>query len=213
MLLKFINCTYLQKQYFSAEYLASNRYIASNCELLSDKSIECHIHGPFERLLSMPVLAAGYTSVGTHVIADVKLGINPKYGNQRDSDFYILLSDGTDATGFLVPDRSNYRNLEPCSHIEGKPGKSLANRKNYYNGPRINSNNPVPQEFGFFFSTKQKWGSCVTATAYEGSYTTSGHYTAELHANNGLYLDIYSDNDRGEVYNFKYIIVDIQVDY
>ena len=203
----------LQKQYFSAEYLATKGYIASSCELLSDKSMECHIQGLFDRLLSMPVVPAGYTSAGTHVITEVKLGINPIRANQHDSDFILVLSDQKSAIGFMIHDRSNYGLTEPCFHVEGVPGNSFTGLKHLQNVPRINSNNPVPPEFDFFFSTKQKWGSCVTSTAYEGSYTTSGHYTFELQANDGLHLDIYSDDDLGEVYNFRYIIVDTQVDY
>ena len=156
-----------------------------------------------------------YATASYHVIANVKLGINPIYANTHDSDFLAVLSNGENATGFLIPDHSNYGYPyyhEPCFHVEGTPGNSLTDFSYYNNGPRINTNNPVPQEFEFFFSTKQKWSSCVTATAYEGSYTTSGHYSVELQANNGLYFDIYSEDNRGEVYNFKYIMVDIQTE-
>ncbi|XP_065883507.1 uncharacterized protein [Dysidea avara] len=206
---------FLKKRYFSADYLYTNGHLTPNCGLLSDKSIQCNYSSPFQQLLTVPVLPKDYTSAGTHVIAEVKLGIDSARANKHDTDFYLLLSDGYYANGFGISDHFSYRfnTGQPCFHLEGIPGDSLANLTTYTNGPKINVHNPVPQQFDFFFSTKQKWGSCITATAYEGSYTTSGHYTTELQANNGLYLDIYSEDDRGEVYNFKYIIVDIQMDY
>ena len=76
---------------------------------------------------------------------------------------------------------------------------SHAGQKYLQNGPLTNHNNPFPHEYDFFFSARQKWGSCVTATAYEGHYTTSGHYTYKLQADKGLYLDIYSDNNQFQV--------------
>ena len=195
----------------SADYLYAHGNPSSDCELVPQHSIECMNNGPFHRLLHLPLLPAGYTSVSTHVIAEVKLGIDSTNANTNDVDFYITLSDGHNATGFAITDRSNYnlQSAQPCHHAEGAAGSLWTNRGIFSNGPNINVNNPVPQQFDFFFSTKQKWGSCVTATAYEGSYTTSGHYTRELQANNGLYVDIYSDNEQEE-YTFKFIMVDIK---
>ncbi|XP_065888039.1 uncharacterized protein [Dysidea avara] len=203
------------KRYYSAEYLATHGSIAPNCGLLADKSLQCHLQSRFQRLLSIQLYPKGHVSDGGHVFAEVKLGIDTAFANENDSDFVVLLSDGQKAIGFIIADKSNYDYPyyhEPCFHLEGTPGETLTRRKSYSNGPKIHVNNTVPQEFDFYFSTKQKWGGCVTATAYEGSYTTSGHYTSELQANNGLYLDIYSEDDLGEMYTFKYITVDIQID-
>ena len=213
------NIELLQKQFFSAEYLYTNGHAAPSCELESDTTIECSYSSPFQQLLTIPILPANYTanssSANTHVIVEVRLGIDSSRANKYDMDFHLLLSDGHNANGFGVSDHFSYRfnTGQPCFHLEGVPGTSIANLTTFPNGPKINIHNPVPQQFDFFFSTKQKWGSCVTATAYEGSYTTSGHYTRELQANNGLYVDIYSDDDESEVYHFKYIMVDIQLEY
>ena len=97
-----------------------------------------------------------------HIIAEVKLGIDSSYANTHDSDFYLVLSDGYNSTGYTVQDRMNYE--MPCRPMEGTSGSSLKNRKYNEPGPPINTNNPVPQVFDFFFSTKQKWASCVTTT-------------------------------------------------
>jgi len=82
--------------------------------------------------------------------------------------------------------------LEPCFHVEGKPGYALKTIERHNNGPFVNVANPVPQEFDFLFSTKLKWEGCVTSTAYEGSYTTSDHYDTKLKPSEGLTLDIYA---------------------
>ena len=205
----------LQRRYYSAEYLANEPSVAPNCELLANKSLKCTLQTQFQRLLSIQLYPKDFVSVGGHVFAQVKLGIDTDFLDENDADFFVLLSDGQKAAGHGIADRSNYGYPyyhEPCGLVEGTPGEKLTGRKFYFNGPLINVNNTVPQAFDFFFSTKQKWASCVTATAYEGSYTTSGHYTADLQANNGLYLDIYSEDDSGEEYTFKYIMVDIQID-
>ena len=139
-------------------------------ELVPQTSIQCKFRSVWQKLLSVPLLPAGYTSAGTHVIAKVKLGIDSSYANTHDSDFYLVLSDGYNATGFTVQDRMNYGTL--CCPMEGTSGSSLKICKYNEPGPPINANNAVPQVFDFFFSTKQKWASCVTTTAYEGSYTT-----------------------------------------
>jgi len=198
----------LQKRILSADYLYAHGNPESVCELVPGKFIECINRSAFQRLLSIPLLPTGHTSAGTHVIAEVKLGIDSTYANTHDADFFVLFSDGHNGTGFTVVDRLQYG--QPCHQIEGNPGSSLSNQQSFFNGPTVNNANPVPQVFEFFFSTKQKWGSCTTATAYEGSYTTSGHYTKDLHANNGLYLDFYSDDEYGEKHYFKYIILDIK---
>jgi len=196
--------------------LHTNGYLAPNCVLLPDQSsIECNYTSPFQQLLTVPILPKHYISAGTHVLAEVKLGINSARANKYDTDFYLLLSDKYHANGFGISDHFSYRfnTGQPCFHLEGIPGSSLNNLTNYTKGPKINIHNPVPQQFDFFFSSKQKWGSCITTTAYEGSYTTSGHYSNQLKPHNGLYVDIYSDDDNDELYNFKYIITDIQMDY
>lgn len=182
--------------------------LASNCELTSDKSIECKYKSASQRLLSVKVYPKQKNP--TDVVAKVKVGIDPKYANKMDTDFYALLSDGEQAIGFSVHDRSNYNELEPCFHVEGKPGSTLKNIVRHNNGPLVDRANPVPQEFDLLFSTKLKWGGCVTATANEGSYTTSDHYDTKLEPSEGLTLDIYADDDRGEMYNFRYITVDIE---
>ncbi|XP_065882972.1 uncharacterized protein [Dysidea avara] len=203
--------TQAHKQYFSATYLAKYADLASNCKLTSDKSIECKYKSAYQRLLSVKVYPK--QKLPTDVVAEVKIGINPKYANKMDTDFYALLSDGKQAIGYSVHDRSNYKKLEPCFHVEGKPGYALKNIVRHNNGPLVDVANPVPQEFDFLFSTKQKWSGCVTATAYEGSYTTSDHYDAKLKPSEGLTLDIYADDDNGEIYNFRYITVDIEKEY
>jgi len=141
------------------------------------------------------------------VIAEVKLGIDSTYANTRDSDWIVMFSDGYNGTGFTVHDRAFYG--QPCYNVEGKAGSSFSNGRVFANGPVVSRANPVPQVFEFFFSSKQKWGTCTTTTAYEGSYTASGHYNLELQANNGLYLDFYA-GDNHEKYYFKYIIVDVK---
>jgi len=201
----------LQKQFFSPEYLALHGSMVPNCKIAEDESIDCIYASPFQRLLSVPL--------GVYqgdVVADITLGINPKYANVMDTDFLVLLSDGSRAVGFLVPDRSNYGpryNHEPCFHVQGRPGDSLSNRQGFHNGPRINASNPVPAEFNFLISSQQKIGSCVCSTAYEGSYTTAKYYPTGIQpAGRELTLDIYSEDDAEEQYNFRYIVVDVQLD-
>ena len=200
-----------QRQYFSGAFLAKYAKLAPNCYLSYDKSIECKYKTPYQRLLSINIFPP--QEYPTDVLVEVKLGINTKYANKRDVDFYTLLSDGHHAIGFGVYDRSNYKNYEPCNHVEAKPGDAFTHRQVYKNGPLINKLNPVPQAYEFLLNTKQKWGACCTSTYYEGSYTTSGHYKAQLYPSKGLTLEIYSDDDYGEIYNFKYITVDIEKEY
>jgi len=69
--------------------------------------------------------------------------------------------------------------------------------------------NAYPQHYNFIVSTRQKSGACLTATAIEGAYTTAGYYNPTLEVGSQLSLDIYSDNESGEKYNFRYIAVDI----
>ena len=182
-----------------------------NCEIAEDESIDCTYASKYQRMLSVPL--------GVYqgdVVADVTLGINPKYANIMDTDFFVLLSDGSQAVGFLVPDHTNYGgqyDQEPCFHVQGTPGDSLSNIQKFNNGPKINDSNPVPAKFTFLISTQQKMGSCVCSTAYEGSYTTAKYYPDGVQpADRELTLDIYSEDDAGERYNFRYIAVDIQLD-
>ena len=200
----------LQRQYFSPEYLASHGNMVSNCKIAEDESIDCYFVRPFQRLLSVPI-----GSYPHHVFADITLGINPKYANVMDTDFFVLISDASQATGFIVPDHTNYSpsySQGPCFHAQGTPGGTMTGLQTFKNGPTVNASNPVPQEYQFLISTKQHFGACVTATAYEGSYTTAKYYTTTIQPDHGLTLDIYSEDDEGEQYNFRYITVDIQED-
>jgi len=191
--------------------LAKYAELAPNCYLTYDKSIECKYKAPFQRLISINVFPPQEAPV--NVLVEVKVGINTKYANKFDNDFYTVLSDGHQAMGFAVFDRSNYKKYGPCFHVEGKPGHAFQDLKSYNNGPLVNRYNTVPQAFEFLFNTKQQFGACLTSTRYEGSYTTSGHYKALLYPSKGLTLEIYSDNEKGEIYNFKYITVDIEKEY
>jgi len=181
--------------------------MASNCQFLtSDDSIECGYLSSFQRLFSVPLGA-----FLDHVYAAITVGVNPKYGNTIDSDFWAVLSDGSEAVGIFVVDRKNYGSYEPCVLVEGTPGASFTNQKIFHYGPKISKNNPYPQKYKFLISTHQQSGACQTATEMEGAYTTAGYYNATLEVGSQLTLDIYSDDDTGEKYNFRYIAVDIHV--
>ena len=200
----------LQRQFFSPEYLALHGNMVPNCRIAEDESIDCTFASRFQRLLSVPL--------GVYqddVVAEITLGINPKYANIMDSDFFVLLSDGSQAVGFIIPDHLNYGRLqhEPCFHVQATPGESLSNIEMFNNGPRpINASNPVPATFTFLISSEQKMGSCLCSTAYEGSYTTAKYYPDGIQpVDRELTLDIYSEDDEGEQYNFRYIAVDISL--
>ena len=92
---------YIQKQYYSASYLAQYAYLASNCYLTSDKLIKCNYYTAHQRLLSIDVFPK--QDYPTDVIVDVKIGVDPKYANKDDVDFYVYISDGKYANGFGIP--------------------------------------------------------------------------------------------------------------
>jgi len=68
---------------------------ASNCKLTADKSIECQYKSADQRLLSVKVYPK--RKFPTDVVAQVKVGIDPKHANKMDTDFNALLSDGKQA--------------------------------------------------------------------------------------------------------------------
>ena len=179
--------------------MASNYQIQS-----SDDSIECTHSSDFQRLFSVPLGA-----FLDHVVANITIGDNPKYGNSIDSDFFVVLSNGSAAIGFWILDHKNYNNYEPCTHVQGKPGASFTNWDVYHYGPKIDTSNAYPQRYNFLLNTHQQHGACLTTTEMEGAYTTAGYYNATLKVGSPLTLDIYSDDDSGEKYNFRYIAVDI----
>ena len=181
--------------------------LSKDCQILSaDDSIECDHSTKFQRLLSVPLGEFLY-----HVVADITIGVNPKYGDTVDSDFWIVLSDGSQAIGFFVHDRLDYSHSGPCVHAQGTPGTSFTNKKVMPYGPLINTGNRYPQTYNFLFSTRQQSGTCQTSTAMEGAYTTAGLYNTTLTLGKPITLDIYSDDEAGEKYNFRYIAVDIHV--
>ncbi|XP_065893749.1 uncharacterized protein [Dysidea avara] len=206
LLLLIVSATVAEKLLFSPKYLSTQGGMSKDCEISADDSIECDHSRRYQRLLSVPLGAFLY-----HVVADITIGVNPKYGNTTDSDFWIVLSDGSQAIGFFVLDRYNYKGYEPCVHAQGTPGASFTNRKVMHYGPLIETSNPYPQTYNFLISTHQQAGTCQTATAVEGAYTTAGLYSTTLTLGKPITLDIYSDDEAGEKYNFRYIAVDIHV--
>jgi len=178
-----------------------------NCQYNStDDSIECTTNSTSkQRLLSVPLGA-----FLDHVVADITVGVNPKYGKAGDSDFVVALSDGSKAVGFWIVDPANYHTYEPCSHVESIAGSSLFSPKEIHYGPLVNTANDYPQKYIILISTRQQSGACITATQYEGAYTTAGSYDATLEVGSQLTLDIYGDSS-GESYSFKYFAVDVHV--
>ena len=180
--------------------------MSKDCQISSqDDSIECTSSKPYERLFKLPL-----GTYQDYVVADIKIGVNPKYGAKGDSDFYALLCDSNTGVGFVVVDVKNYRYLEPCFHVRGTTGETLTNRKTMRFGPLVKASNPYPQEYNFLISTHQQSGACITATAIEGKYTTAGYFNYTLPYDHPLSLEIYGDNS-GEKYNFRYIAIDIDV--
>ena len=182
--------------------------MTQSCHLASDdNSIECASNRSFERLLMVPLGIFNNT-----VVAEITIGVDPKYGETLDSDFWVLLCDSNTGIGFQVVDVKNYKTLEPCFHVQGTTGETLTNRQVMHLGPLVNASNPYPQEYNFLISTYQQSGACTTATAMEGRYTTAGNYATfknKLTFNLPLSLEIYADN-KGEKYNFKYFAINIE---
>jgi len=107
--------------------------MVQNCQFLpADDSIECTYSSKFQRLFSVPLGA-----FLDHVVADIIVGVNPKYGNTIDSDFFALLSDGSQAVGIWVLDRKNYGEFEPCTLVQAIPGDSLTKIKPFHYGPQV----------------------------------------------------------------------------
>ena len=198
-----------QKQLFSARYLEKHGNMDSKCQYISsDDSIQCSSYtSEYRRLLSVPLGA-----FLDHVVADITVAVDPKYGNAGDSDFIVALSDGSKAVGFWIVDTKNYFNYEPCTHVEGTPGNSLTNPTTIHNGPLVSTKNFYPQRYNFLISTRQQSGACLTATEYEGAYTTIGYYNATLEVGSQLTVDIYGDKSLlPETYIFKYFVVDVHI--
>jgi len=181
--------------------------MVENCQIQSEgDSIKCKNVQSYQRLFSIRL---GVLS--DDVVADITIGLNPKYGNRQDSDFLAFLSDGSVGVGFTILDVRNYPNDEPCLHSEGTMGSVLTNLKQRHYGPLINKNTPYPQNYNFLISTHQKLGACLTATALEGSYTTAGYFNATLAVGIPLSFDIYGSSDVGENYNIRYITADVHL--
>ena len=168
-----------------------------------DDSIYCRSSLKYQRLFSVPLGA-----FIDHVVADITLGVNPKYGNTIDSDMWVVLSDGTVGIGFVVFDVDNYGDFSPCVNAVLTPGAQSSDHKVIKYGPLISQMNPYPALYNFLISTHQQSGVCLTATAMEGGYTTGGYYNATLAVGNQLTLDIYGGHAE-EKFSFKYIAVDI----
>ncbi|XP_065885846.1 uncharacterized protein [Dysidea avara] len=194
---------------YTPQRLATHGNMAPVCYINSNgDAVECYNSGSSAK----PYLRLFHVYLGTYqqnVLADIFIGVYPKYGDTQDSDFWALLSDTSVGIGFNVVDRKNYNRNEPCIHARGTPGSTLTNRKVWHYGPSIDDDNRYPQTYNFLISSSQQTGICFTATEDEGSYTNAGFYNASLAVGKQLYLDIYADNT-GERYNFRYITLDIE---
>ena len=143
-----------------------------------------------------------------YVSVTVTIAMDTKLANDGDHDPSFGISDGKSFVGFTAYDKSNYKKHSPCTHIEGKTSGGLLQNLAHKKGPRITSKS-YSSEIKLQFRPAENWGSCHTE--HNEGYVNIAHYYHYLDITNGLYLQMYHEDD-SEKYRIKYIVVDVYVD-
>ncbi|XP_078380816.1 uncharacterized protein LOC144663674 [Oculina patagonica] len=161
----------------------------------------------FERLLKVPLVAAGVLADNTPLTVEITVAVDASIGQESNSDPNYGLSDGTNFIGFETVDQANYFRWAPCTGSEATSGEAIASRE-YINAHTalIPKDSHFPDQFGFTFQLDQPWGSCFTA--HGGGYTNSVEYSKQLMVSQGLALEVYKGT-KEERLGIKFIKVTI----
>ncbi|KAL9965819.1 hypothetical protein ACROYT_G029675 [Oculina patagonica] len=161
----------------------------------------------FERLLRVPLVAAGVLADNTPLTVEITVAVDASIGQNEDSDPNFGLSDGTDFIGFEAVDPENYNKWAPCTGSQAMSGGTFSSFK-YLNKMTslIPRDSPYQDQFVFTIKLDQPWGSCFTA--HGKGYTNSVEYSKQLLISQGLALEVYK-GVRNERVGIKLIKVTI----
>lgn len=161
-------------------------------------------------LFRVALIPPGLFKKPTPLTIEITLAMDIGIGQSTDSDIIFGVSDGSKFVGFMIADKSNYRDHAPCYGAEGIPGKTLRYLKTIRKREPKTRDSFYPGQFVFTLKLDEKRGYCYTAQ--DGGYVKTDGYSKQLSLNNGLTLEAYKDDDARERYGIKLIKVAITKD-
>ena len=160
---------------------------------------------PFPAIIKVPLIPAGVFQDTCPLTVEITVAHNVDIGNNVDSDITYGVSDGTKFVGFQTIDRLNYGNHAPCIGIEGASGEALSSRGRDALTPKPSDGSVYPGQFVITLKLDERFGSCYTA--HDAGFVRTAGYGNQLMLNNGLNLEVYSEDDRAEEVRIKFIKV------
>ena len=162
-----------------------------------------------ERLIQVELIAPNILTATDSVVVTLTIAMDTILAN-GDHDPIFGLSDGNSFVGFQVVDKGNYGDHTPCYNIEGDITQtSFNNRVRDITGIKVSSQR-YSSEITMQLKPNDQWGSCHTE--HDEGLVNIVNYQRKLDITKGLYLQMYRDNDAGEKYRIKYIVVNIHLD-
>ena len=162
----------------------------------------------YQLALEVKLVAPYILKITDYVTVTVTIALDTELANAGDHDPSFGISDGKSFVGFTAYDKSNYNNHSPCRHVEGETIDGLLKNFVHKKGPYVTSDS-YSSEIKLQFRPAENWASCHTE--HNEGYVNIAHYHHYLDITNGLYLQMYHEDDP-EKYRIKYIAVDVHVD-
>ena len=162
---------------------------------------------PYAAIIKVPLIPAGVFQESCPLTVEITVAHNVDIGNNGESDITYGVSDGTKFVGFQTPDRGNYGTHAPCYGMEGASGGALSSRQRDAVTPKPSAGSVYPGQFVFNLKLDERFGSCYTA--HDAGFVRTASYDNQLMPNNGLSLEVYTEDDRDEEVRIKFIKVAI----
>ena len=160
---------------------------------------------PYAAIIKVPLIPAGVFQDTCPLTVEITVAHNVDIGNNGESDITYGVSDGTRFVGFQTPDRGNYGTHAPCYGMEGLSGEALSSRQRDAVTPKPSDGSVYPGQFVFTFKLDERFGSCYTA--HDAGFVRTAGYDNQLMLNNGVNLEVYTEDDSDEEVRIKFIKV------
>ena len=178
---------------------------ASITGLISTSSTLLHFRNPQinKRLIRIPLFQKD--ELCTDDIA-VKIKLYFQDPPTSDSDPIIMLCDKTTCNGLLIADINNVGTA--CSFESLTPGNTATDRLLFRNCGDLTLESDVsPKEVIVTLKPTQQWGSFHLTQG--GGFTAAATFTTKLDVKQGLFVELYGDDEVNEEYKLEYMEVEV----
>ena len=164
----------------------------------------------FHRLMQVTLAEPNTLNDSAQYIATAKISHRNPVSVRTDMDIYVTVSDGVSVVGYVIVDESNRASLAPMGACEG-----LSTGVHFTNLACGYGRFPGKTRFSPYHTVQVQFSASNTAfgigeTISEVPIIHPHQFSKSLKPARGIFLDLYGDDDPGEIYNIDFIDVKLE---